>query len=350
MQLNINKNSEKVIYLIFWILVFTFPVLLSPGRGGIDWSRVLREWTGIIPFLLIFLVHNFVLFGFFKTKKYGKYLVYTAIVVVVFSLPGSFNSRIFEILNLSPPPKALEKLDTMRFLNLLFYNSIISILVIGLNNAIKITFNWLEDQKNYEQLQKENLNNQLSILRHQINPHFFMNTLNNIHALIDYDQEIAKNSVVKLSKLMRVLLYEVETENFTLQKEINFLKDYIELMRIRVNEDVEIELEYPQKVIPDLKLPPLLFINFVENAFKHGIKATGKSFIHISFVMEDPFLSVTIKNSKSVRAQFIRETENIGLSNSQKRLALIYNNRHEFNISETDTTYQVNVKIPIHEN
>jgi len=345
-QLNINKISEKVIYFVFWILVFIFPILLSPARNGIDWIRVSRELIRIFPFFLIFLFNNFVVFRFLKINKYGKYILYSSIIVLIFSFLGSFIPLIFDFLHLSQPSKSPIKYDTLWVLNNFFYNTIFSILVIGFNNAIKITIGWLEDKRNYEQLQKENFKNQLSLLQHQISPHFFMNTLNNIHALIDYDQQIAKNSIVKLSKLMRVLLYD--NENYTLQKEINFIQDYIELMKIRVNQNVEIKFEYPE-IIPPIILPPLLFISFVENSFKHGIMAIGYSFIYIYFTIENNFLFVEIQNSKT---KSVNKTDNkkIGMNNSQKRLDLIYDKNYMFEIKETETTYEVKIKIPLHEN
>jgi hypothetical protein len=342
-QFDANRIPENTIYLIFWILMFAFPVFLSTGGNGIDWIRVLHETSRILPFLLVFLINNYLLFGLLKSKKYFSYFLSAAIVAVVFSFLGSYNYLVYDFLNIPEPPKG-PLVDTRWIINDFFYNSIFAILGIGLNDAIKITIGWLQDRRKFEHLQKENLQNQLSLLQHQINPHFFMNTLNNIHALIDYDKDIAKNSVVKLSQMMRVLLYE--NENYTLQKEIDFLKDYIELMKIRVNENVDIKFEYPGNV-PHVNFPPLLFISFVENSFKHGILATGRSFVHICFNFEDAFLHVMIRNSRSFKTNHKTVSEKIGMDNSRKRLDLIYNNMYKFDITETETTYKVNIKIPL---
>jgi LytS/YehU family sensor histidine kinase len=144
-----------------------------------------------------------------------------------------------------------------------------------------------------------------------------------------------------------VLLYE--NENYTLQKEIEFLKDYIELMKIRVNQNVEIIFEYPDN-IPQVSFPPLLFVSFIENSFKHGILAAGKSFIRIYFNFENNFLKVKIINSKSAVSQDNTASANIGLTNSQKRLDLLYNKNYKFNVAETESTYEVNIKVPLNEN
>jgi LytS/YehU family sensor histidine kinase len=223
---------------------------------------------------------------------------------------------------------------------------ILSVLCIGFNDAVKIAIGWFRDRKNFELLQKENIQTQLSLLQQQINPHFFMNTLNNIHALIDYDSEMAKKSVIKLSKLMRVLLYEIE--DYTLRKEIDFISDYLELMRIRVNENVEIRYEYPGN-IPAVNLPPLLFISFVENSFKHGILANGKSFIHIKFEIKEGFLCVWIANSRHDKHSESPIKEKIGINNSKKRLDLIYGKHYTHIVTESDTSYEVKIKVPLYE-
>lgn len=338
--------QENIIYLIFWIIVFTFPILLSPGREGVDWNRVVKEFMRIIPFFIVFIVNNFSLFSIFREKKYFRYLVLVSAVILGVSFISAISPGLAEGLKMPPPGQQPARYDTLWMLNTLFYNCIFSILVIGLNNAIRITFQWMLDRNSFEQLQKENLKNQLSVLQHQISPHFFMNTLNNIHALIEYDQEKARTAVVKLSKLMRVLLYE--NENYTLQKEIEFIKDYIELMKIRVNEKTELIFEYPVNV-PKIALPPLLFISFVENSFKHGVRAIEKSFIHVSFSVADEYLTVIIKNSKNNSNQPAKP-DAIGLSNSRQRLDLIYGNNYSCDIRETETTFEVCVKIPLDEN
>ena len=111
----------------------------------------------------------------------------------------------------------------------------------------------------------------MDYLKFQINPHFFMNTLNNIHALIDIDTEYAKNAVIELSKMMRYVLYESGREIISLNRDIQFVQNYIGLMRIRYTDAVDIRVEYPHDLSPQVSIPPLLLIVFVENAFKHGI-------------------------------------------------------------------------------
>jgi LytS/YehU family sensor histidine kinase len=151
---------------------------------------------------------------------------------------------------------------------------------------------------------------------------------------------------MKLSKLLRVLLYESDQDNFTLSDEINFLNDYIELMRIRVNDNVEIRFDYPAE-IAQFKVPPLLFISFVENAFKHGIKAVGQSFIHIRFALENESLIAKISNSRLAYKQPDEVKQSIGISNSTKRFDLIYGENYTIDIVDLEDIYEVTIKIPL---
>lgn len=344
-------SRENLVYLIIWIMVFAMPIFLSTGGDNFDWIRVQHETIRIFPFFIVFLLNNFILFRFFKNKQYINYSIFILITVVVFSFIASFNVEIFRILDIPRPlnPKPLlvphhQENQLVEFFNRFFYNVIFSILVLGFNNAFKILTIWFDDKRNFEQLQKEKLQTELEVLKNQISPHFLMNTLNNIHALIDYDKEIAKESVVKLSKLMRVLLYESDYENYSIKSEIQFLNDYIGLMKIRVNDNVDIRFNYPIN-IGEAKIPPLLFVSFVENAFKHGIRAMGDSYVYIEMKMLDDNIFFSVSNSKSEKNPE-EVNEKIGLENSRRRFDAIFKNNYSCEILETNDNFTVKISIP----
>ena len=185
----------------------------------------------------------------------------------------------------------------------------------------------------------------MDYLKYQINPHFFMNTLNNIHALIDIDTESAKNAVIELSKMMRYVLYDSGREIISLNRDIQFLKNYIELMRIRYTDDVDIRVEYPRDLPEQVSIPPLLLIVFVENAFKHGISYNRPSFIHLRIDYADKTVSATLVNSRHPAAP--SKEAGIGLDNVRKRLALIYGEKnYTLDIREEERTYTVKLVIP----
>ena len=339
-------NRENLVYLILWIIVFSMPVFLSIGGNQIDWIRVQHEIIRMFPFFLIFLIHNFLLFRFFRGKKYVNYVVLTLILISTMSYVASFNAEIFRIIDIPVPqgPRPRPSNRQIDFFNKFFYNLIFSILIVGFNNAFKIMTYWFDEKRNSEKLAKQKVQAELEMLRNQISPHFLMNTLNNIHALIDYDTKIAKDSVIRLSKMMRVLLYETENSNYSFSKEISFLNDYIALMKIRLSENAKVEFEFSDKNT-DFPIPPLLFVSFVENSFKHGILASGDSFIDIKFNFVDDNLYFEISNSVSQTTKLI-ESSKIGLENSRRRLDAVYGSNYNLEILEKQDSFTVKLKIP----
>ena len=228
---------------------------------------------------------------------------------------------------------------------------IILILMVGMNLGIKLYFKQRSDQKRLAELEKENLEQQLEYLKYQINPHFFMNTLNNIHALVDIDPEKAKETILELSKMMRFVLYEGNKAGVPLNREIDFLQNYIILMKLRYTDKVKIKVETPV-TLPNKEVPPLMFITFVENAFKHGVSYQQESFIDISIKetgrqgdRETSCLVFTCANSR-----IPKEEDNhggVGLANVKKRLDLIYGNNYTLDIKDEPDVYTVTLTIPL---
>ena len=220
---------------------------------------------------------------------------------------------------------------------------IILILMLGMNLAIKLYFRQRGDREKMKRLERENLEQQLEYLKYQINPHFFMNTLNNIHALVDIDPEKAKTTILELSKMMRFVLYEGNKQRVPLDREITFLQNYIRLMKLRYTDKVRITVNTPQN-IPNCDIPPLLFITFVENAFKHGVSYQQESFIDIKMEVGAQ-LTFTCSNSKITKEE--DKHGGVGLTNVKQRLDLIYGNRYSLDINDQADTYTVTLKIPL---
>jgi len=221
---------------------------------------------------------------------------------------------------------------------------IVLLLMFGANLGIKGFFRSREDRKRLAALEKQNLEQQLEYLRYQINPHFFMNTLNNIHALVDIDPEKAKDTILELSKMMRFVLYEGNKQGVPLSSEFNFIRHYITLMQLRYTDRVRITVDLPQEV-PDRQIPPLILITFIENAFKHGISYQNESFIEISGVVEDETLRFSCRNSKAEKP--IEEKGGVGLDNVRKRLNLIYDKQYMLKIKSEPDIYTVELNIPL---
>ena len=231
-----------------------------------------------------------------------------------------------------------------------FFNfgvAFISFLLIGFNTGVKSFVRWSEVQVRQAEKEKQYLYTELSFLKHQISPHFFMNTLNNIHSLMDINSEEAKNAIIKLSRLMRYLLYESDVQTVALSKEIEFMKSYIELMRLRYDEEsLTVEVEYPENT-DEVAVPSFLFFSFIENAFKHGISLYKHSFIDLRFSIESNLLIFSVRNSISDNKPTMSEASGIGLENVRKRLNLIYQDRYFLRTTLQDDYHEVILKIPI---
>ena len=221
---------------------------------------------------------------------------------------------------------------------------IIFLLMLGLNLGVKYYFRHRQDHERLQALKRENLEQQLEYLKYQINPHFLMNTLNNIHALVDIDPEQAKETIVELSKILRFLLYEGSKQKVPLRQELIFLDNYIHLMQMRVAEQVDIKVDITQ-VIPDYDIPPLMLITFVENAFKHGVSYQQHSFIDISIRIEDNHLLFHCANSKVPQGE--DHHGGVGLQNVRRRLQLIYGSNYTLRIQDQADTYTVDLALPL---
>lgn len=376
-----QKIPETAIYIIIWLLIFILPMLVvTSNRGKFD-NQVFVDMLRMIPFLIIFIINTVWLLPKFLLK--GKTLLYFISVVVISLLLVYLWDFIFPIISgfingnqsenafdpglfregkqhLSPGQRPLPQgqilpgpdrqgpFPRIKFLNIL-NQMVISWLVVGFNDAIKLTNKWFKNNQDKRELEKEHLKSKLESLQNKISPHFFMNTLNNIHAQIDINTKDAQASILTLSKMMRYLLYELDKGPTTIKKEVEFLESYVDLMRLRVDDSVDINLNISIENLNN-KIQPFLFISFVENAFKHGISYNEKSYIKIDLKQKLKFIEFKCINFLSVKNEIKNEYSGEGLDNIKKRLRLLYKNNYELDISEQDKEFKVYLKIPIDEN
>ena len=349
---------EPVILTIFWVILFGAPLLFGNFEQGLDWEKVLNTWRPLLPLFLAFLINRFILLPqLFFNRKRGWYLL--AVVALIGMLmagnemispsPAPRPKPRTEISNRPPPPGPKRRHDPRQRPHAPFPKGVVfsflCLMVIGMDTGLKSAMKLSESERANTVLEKENITSQLAFLRNQVSPHFFMNTLNNIHSLIDIDTKEAKESIIRLSKLMRHLLYESESERLPLKKEIDFIKSYVELMKLRYSSKVEITLKTPVDV-PERNIPPLLFTSILENAFNYGISYGKPSFIDISLTCAPDSLTFTVKNSnhKNLRD---KDASGIGLENTRKRLDLLYGNKYTLDINEEIDLFTVNLHLPL---
>ena len=338
--------GENLLYLMVWMVIILVPVLNSKMLEEVHVSleNILIAWLKIAPYLLIFFIHNSLIAPrlLLRKHRYVWYLVVNLLTITaVFSLVAIYE----KYAPYDTEPYILNGKASFTDLAI-YWNILLGFFMTGLNMGIKLLYRSLRDEQQMEELKRQNLQAEMDYLRYQINPHFFMNTLNNIHALIDIDTEYAKSAVIELSKMMRYVLYESGSETISLKKDIQFIENYIELMRIRYDSSIDICLDYPATIPNKVAIPPLLLIVFVENAFKHGVSYNHASFIHIRIGYRDDAVTAVISNSRHEKSR--PGTTGIGLENVKKRLALIYQDNYTLSIDDSDpAVYTVKLIIPI---
>ena len=360
---------ETLLFGLGWIIIFSIPFFNQWSYSSLEWDKLLSEWLRIFAFLLVFLLNVLYLIPrFLIQQKYRTYLISAAILIVgMTTIELILHSFLFPAPVQMPPmnlgsgipmelgsgmpapigfkPERITNYDTVSLH--IIANMIISFLVVGSSTTFKVIGQWLIAEDRRRDLEKEQLRSELAFLRHQVSPHFFMNTLNNIHSLIDINTEDAKDAVIRLSTMMRYLLYDTSQGKTSLVKEIGFIRSYISLMQLRFSEHVQVTLDVPDE-ISDIQIPPMLFISLLENAFKHGVSYQKESFVKLSLNISNNRLNCTIKNSKHNKTIEKRSKySGIGLTNIKKSLELLYKKNYQFNIHESELEYIVHLSVPV---
>ena len=322
---------EIIIHVVSWLLIFVFPVLLTEWGNNVDWERYMRHSFCPLSIYFVLFYVNYLFFIpnlLFKNKPYYFFiaecllLLFLAIALhfeqeLLFDAPKEIFNR-----NVPPPP------PRSAFLGRHF---IVMCFVAGLSIVIRIALRWQSIEEKLVRIEREKMDSELKNLKNQINPHFLLNTLNNIYALIAFNTEKAQEAVQELAKLLRYVLYENQNFQVSLKKELEFINNYISLMRIRLPESVKVNvvLDAGKKT---LYIAPLIFISLIENAFKHGISPTQESFIDIIIVgHEDGIIQCDISNSYYPKKSADKSGSGIGLKQVHRRLELAYPNKYEWN-------------------
>ena len=344
-----QKIGENLIYSAVWTVVYLIPIMNAKlmSELHVDFNNVLTAWIKTTPFFLLFLIHNQILARLLINKKRHivTYLLTSIVLLgVTFALIDVYERY---NLALSGGSTGIIEARHASLTDLAWYwNILLGLFMFGMNMGIKMLYKSMQDDEDMERLKRQTVQAELDYLKYQINPHFFMNTLNNIHALIDIDTEMAKQCIIELSAMMRYVVYDSGTESISLKKDIKFIENYIELMRIRYAQEVDIRFNYPTNLSGKVVIPPLIFIVFIENAFKHGISYNHPSYIHIDIAYDGEGM-VTARFENSVHTSLQKHEPGIGLENVQRRLELIYGNRYRLEIDDSAAEkYCVTIAIP----
>ena len=356
-----QPKQETIIYTIVWIILFMVPVVelivnYDPDHPVWLKHELLETFFSLLLFLVVFLIHNHILSPMLiHHKKVYQYIAACVVIVALFQTaqclhhPHGPKPPEVEMKGNGTPSPASKPMykpphgrPPINWHDMSMFT--IVIMMIGANLGVKIYFQSEEEKKHLAKLKEQSLKQELDYLRYQINPHFIMNTLNNIHALVDIDPEQAKDSIVDMSRMMRYLLYDSDNHYVSLDNAVTFMKKYLNLMKLRYTDLVNINLDVPDNSHEDILLAPLVFIPFVENAFKHGVSYDKPSTINIGIEKKDGRLLFHCHNTKSNAKH---EYGGVGLNNVTKRLELIYGTDYRLDITDEDNSYDVLLSLPV---
>ena len=239
------------------------------------------------------------------------------------------------------------------FVHLFFGNAFPAMLAsMTLGMSIKLTNNWIQTRRRQQLLEKEKLESELKFLKYQFNPHFLFNTINSIFFLIHKNPDKASASLAKFSELLRHQLYECNDRQIALGKEISYLENFIQLQRLRQNDNVEVSFQLKHRQTDNLGIAPFILMTFVENAFKHvSTHADKRNWINIDLQIHRQELSFSISNSCSPDAVPSNGTYSggIGLSNIRRRLDLLYAGQYRLNIQNNNSSFEVDLQLQLSE-
>ena len=316
----LDKRLKIFLHIVFWMFMFLSPM------------QYMSKWLT---------------YRYFVEGKHRYYTIINFIMIVSFAVFlhywMDFTRELFQPIGRgSRTPDALD--DFMSFVRDCANFCIFATAA----TCIALAQQWYWADKALRNAEAARVAAELGNLRSQINPHFLLNTLNNIYALTAIDHTRAQSAIQQLSNMLRHMLYDNQEQLVSLADEVQFIENYINLMKIRLPQTVDVKFEKDLEN-PNTKVAPLLFISLVENAFKHGISSTEPSFIHMSMTQKGNSLCVIIENSNFPKSEKDRSGHGIGLQQVQRRLDLAYYERYEWTkgVSDDGTVYSSTIKITL---
>lgn len=352
------KIFQKIIknllfqHLLFWVTVAFLLLIPDFNKGDIkSWQIILQNFT-TLSFLALAVYLNLLILipRFLRTKRYGFFVLFQLTNILLFFILDVLAGIYF--FNYDYSSAFDSKMSASAKFAVLFLSEVLLVsFFIAVTTFIKLLRDWITMQDNslkLKEMERQKLEAELQSLKSQINPHFLFNTLNNIYALALDESKKTPDMILKLSELMRYIIYDCRSPKVKLSKEIEFIRNYIDLEKIRL--DGKVKTEFFCEMCDDIELPPLVFVNFLENAFKHASKIEG-SYISVRILVEkNKELLFHVENSKEEDMEDeTQEYSGVGLENVKKRLTLLYPKKHTIDIQNTPCKFSVTLKLNLDE-
>ena len=367
-----RRYRVKAVYLFLWMLIFIIPVafVVFGNSGNIgDFRGMAHIFMFVWSLVVVFFFNYTFLIDQYLYSQRSKYVIFNIVLVGLLALiMFAWEKMDFDIMNgfVAPDMNVPRRgymfhprmggggFDIFRpvppfrhNLPLFIMGKILPLmLMIGMAIAIKAIYRLNKAEREVKELERSRTEAELKNLRNQLNPHFLFNTLNNIYALIDISPDKARLSILQLSDMMRHVLYNDKSRYIQLSKELRFIEDYVSLMKLRMNDNLEITVDLP-KDSEGVMVAPLMFISLVENAFKHGVSTTKPSFLTIDIKLNEQGIICKVENSYFPKGKEDNSGSGIGISNLRKRLDLIYGSDYVYNTEHDDKKYVAILILPV---
>lgn len=347
----------KLYHLPFWFVYHYLWWSLSSGPLEAANNIFFSPYTLKFSFYVIFQAAGVYFNLYYLIPKFlekGHYLTYiglvffTIIATSMLIIPGYYLSAWWNEI----PFQELFDRPTTDFMFFVKANSFPSTAAsMTLAMSIKLTKNWIEAQRREQLLKQEKLETELKFLKSQFNPHFLFNTINSIFVLIHKNPDRASDSLAKFSNLMRYQLYDCNAQQIPLQQELTYLENFIELEELRQEANFELDAQMEEAIDGNLLIVPFILMPFVENAFKHvSQNQKGNNWVKIQLQIKDNQLFFKVINSTSdvyKRTTDVIQYGGLGLKNVQRRLSLLYPERHQLEINEAQQTFQIKLQLEL---
>lgn len=330
-QQNTNRKVSSIIVTIaVVILILCLPLLMTPRHGTLTLESYLLFSISLVAYLIVFFANYYILIKrlLFK-KKWVYFLIANVVLIAAVSIVLNIWNNYYFTNFINPLQHGPRRGGPPSFWVFVGKDAIFMAFIASLAVGLKMTFQWYQSERERSKMEAVASQAELKNLKSQLNPHFLFNTLNNIYSLMTVDQEKAQNAILGLSKILRYVLYDDSQEKVLLEKELVFTLNYVDLMSLRMTDNVTLTVDIP-KDDSGAMIAPLVFISLVENAFKHGISPDKPSFVNISIVRENYTVKCVVSNSYFPKDEDDKSGSGIGLDNLKRRLQLIYPARHIF--------------------
>lgn len=335
-----KKWFVAIVHIAIWVLLFSLPFILRPsynnqpekhndGNAGI-WYYVVNNlfWIGLFYFNSWVLIPRML-----NKSRPTTYTVTLIVLFVVYILIGWANRMI------------ITGDANFYWRAHILFTTFIYLFFIAASIAYQTTRDRMKADKLSQERENENLKTELSLLRSQVSPHFMFNVLNNMVALARKQSDLLEPSLIKLSSLMRYMLYDSDGEKVSLEKEIDYLQSYIDLQKMRFGKNVSVNISF-HDIDSSYEIEPMLLIPFVENAFKHGTGMIQQARIDIELQAKNGTLDFIVRNRYSAQTEEVKDnTSGIGLANVRRRLNLLYGQRHQLQIETKDDWFLIHLHL-----